>query len=178
MVESAIRIGVIAILAVECFRIAFPFMMILTWALMLAVMLYPLHQKLARKMGGKQGMAATVMVLVAILLIAPPVVLLSGSLITDVKDFKTPFESGEVVVPAPASKVKDWPLIGERAYTAWSQAAEDLPAFLESHATQVKNLAQRLFSEAGAALGTVLLFLAAFSSRNHDDVRVVRVNER
>jgi predicted PurR-regulated permease PerM len=36
------------------------------WALILAVALYPLHQYLAAKIGGKQGLAATIVVLLGI----------------------------------------------------------------------------------------------------------------
>jgi predicted PurR-regulated permease PerM len=37
----------------------------MAWALILAVTLYPAHQKLATKMGGRQGLAATLLTLVA-----------------------------------------------------------------------------------------------------------------
>lgn len=161
-VESMIRVGVIGYLAVFCFRVASPFINVLVWGVMLAVMLYPLHQKLARKLRGKQGMASTLMILVFCLVTTPPLLILGGALVTDVKEFKTSYESGELVVAQPDASVKDWPVIGERTYTAWSEAAQNLPDFLHSHAAQVEKLGRAVFGMAGDMLGTLVLFFAAF----------------
>ena len=53
-------------LAVLCYQIFSPFIGLMAWALILAVTLYPAHQKLARKMGGRQGLAATLLMLAGI----------------------------------------------------------------------------------------------------------------
>ena len=45
-----------------CYRIFSPFLTLMVWALILAVNLYPLHRSLAAKLGGKQGLAATLIV--------------------------------------------------------------------------------------------------------------------
>ena len=69
LLDVLIRAGLILAMAVLCYRIFSPFLALMVWALILAVTLYPAHQKLARKVGGKQGLAATVLVLVGIVLI-------------------------------------------------------------------------------------------------------------
>jgi predicted PurR-regulated permease PerM len=161
--DAMIRLGLIAFLAFACFLVFSPFLVLMVWALMLAIMLFPLHQKFARKIGGKQGLASTLMVLVVLLVIVPPIVLISGSLVEELKDFQTTFESGDLAVAPPDPAVRDWPVIGERLYENWSQAAKDLPGFLESHATQVKNVGVFLFEAAGNTLGTTALFLVAFA---------------
>ena len=63
MLDVLIRAGLILVLAMLCYQIFSPFVGLMAWALILAVTLYPAHQKLARRMGGKQGLAATVLVL-------------------------------------------------------------------------------------------------------------------
>ncbi len=47
-------------------------MNMMLWALILAVTLYPLHQRFAVRLGGKQGRASTLLVLLGILLIVAP----------------------------------------------------------------------------------------------------------
>ena len=93
MLDVLIRAGLILALAVLCYRIFSPFLTLMVWALILAVTLYPLHQSLAARMGGRQGWSATVLVLFgAVLIVAPTAVLMSSlgdsvqQLITDVQN--------------------------------------------------------------------------------------------
>src|SRR3954470_18688130 len=80
LLDVFIRAGLVVILAVLCYRIFSPFISLMAWALILAVTLYPAHQKLARMMRGKQGLAATVLVLGGIVLIGLPTAALMASL--------------------------------------------------------------------------------------------------
>src|SRR5262249_10011318 len=57
VLDVLIRAGLILALAVLCYQVLSPFLTLMVWALILAVAIYPLHQLLARKIGGKQGLA-------------------------------------------------------------------------------------------------------------------------
>ena len=63
-IDAVIRLGLIAILLVLCFRIFAPFVGLMLWALILAVTLYPIHQMLAKKLGNRQGRSSTTIVLI------------------------------------------------------------------------------------------------------------------
>ena len=56
--NAVIRIGLIAFLVLMCVRVFAPFINLVLWAVILAIALYPLHQLLARWIGGRQGIAA------------------------------------------------------------------------------------------------------------------------
>ena len=58
LLDVLIRAGLVFAMAVLCYQIFSPFLALMVWALILAVTLYPAHQKLAHKMGDKQGLAA------------------------------------------------------------------------------------------------------------------------
>ena len=62
LLDVLIRAGLILAMAMLCYQVFSPFLDLMVWALILAVTLYPLHQSLASKMGGKQGLAATLLV--------------------------------------------------------------------------------------------------------------------
>src|SRR5262245_32627632 len=79
LLDVLIRAGLIGVLAVLCYVVFAPFMTLMAWAVILAVTLYPLHRWLAGKLGGKQGLAATIVVLGGILLIVAPTALLMDS---------------------------------------------------------------------------------------------------
>ena len=55
LLDLFIRVGLIFAMTVLCYQISSPFVALMAWALILAVTLYPVHQKLARKMGGNRG---------------------------------------------------------------------------------------------------------------------------
>ncbi len=82
-----IRAGFIAVLAGLCYVVFAPFLTLMVWALILAVTLYPLHRSLARKIGGRQGLAATILVISGGLLIVTPAALLMNSFGSSIYDF-------------------------------------------------------------------------------------------
>jgi predicted PurR-regulated permease PerM len=159
--NAVIRIGLIAFLVVMCVRVLAPFVNLVLWALILAIALYPLHQLLARGIGGRQGIAAALLVLAFLLLIGGPTVMLGGSFARQAHHAYTAFESNTVSIKHPKPAVADWPLVGKRVYSTWNAAADNLPAFLAENRAQFQNLAKRVFSAAANTAGSVLLFLGA-----------------
>ena len=86
LTETLIRVGLIAALAYLSLRVFAPFASLMLWGLILAVALEPLHARLARRMGGRQGLAATVLVLAGLLLIGVPTVMLGSSFASHAQD--------------------------------------------------------------------------------------------
>ncbi|MEH6469946.1 MAG: AI-2E family transporter [Halopseudomonas sp.] len=163
LTDVLIRVGVVAILVYWCLVVVGPFVGVLLWALILAMTLYPLHQRLANRIGGAQGRAATLVVLSGWLLIGLPIVLLGSSFASQVHEVHAAFSNNTVSVNPPASSVADWPLVGEKVYQLWSDAAQDLPALLERLQPQLGNLSKALLSQAASTAGSVALFLVSLA---------------
>lgn len=161
MLDVLVKVGLIAMMAVVCFRIFAPFMNLLLWGLILSVALYPLQQKIAGGPEGSQGRAATILVLITILLIGAPTVMIASSFATQIFDVVEAFRTNQVSVPSPAASVAQWPVIGERVYAAWLSAATDLPAYLETLQPQLGEVSQIVLSSAAGAMGNVFFFLGA-----------------
>lgn len=162
LVEAMIRIGLIAFLVVMAGRIFAPFMGLMLWALILAVAHYPLHRRLASMLGGRQGSAATVLVVIGLLLIGIPTAMLGSSFAGQIHTVIEAFTSNSVTVKPPNPAIAEWPLVGERLHAAWSAAAADLPAFLERMQPQLGNMAEWALSMAAGTMGAVLMFLGAW----------------
>src|SRR5579864_5113105 len=79
LLDVLIRAGLIAVLAVFCFRIVVPFLDLMVWALILAITLYPLQVRLRRSVGNREGLVATLIVLVAFGVILVPTYLLGAA---------------------------------------------------------------------------------------------------
>ncbi|WP_101756916.1 hypothetical protein [Oceanicoccus sp. KOV_DT_Chl] len=69
LVEALIRVGLIAVLLILCVRAFAPFANLVAWSLILAIALAPIHRKLMSQLGGGEGRAATVMVIMGLLLL-------------------------------------------------------------------------------------------------------------
>ena len=136
LMDVMIRLGIIASLAVLCFRVFAPFLGLVLWALILAVALYPLHQRIAKRLGGRQGRAATLIVLVGVLLIGVPSVMLGGSFADHVRELHTTLQNEGFAIKQPDPSVAEWPIVGKKIYEVWSSAAQDLPELLKTFQPQ------------------------------------------
>lgn len=161
LMDVLIRVGLIALLVVVSVKIFAPFAGIMLWALILAIALYPLHQNLARRLSGRQGRAATLLVLAGLLLIGVPTVMLGQSFAGHIHDAYTAFDNNTITIKQPDPAVAEWPLIGKRLYSTWSAAANDLPAYLRDNKAQLESLSRRALSAAASTAGAVFLFLGA-----------------
>jgi predicted PurR-regulated permease PerM len=162
LLDVLIRAGLIGVLAGLCYVVFAPFLTLMAWALILAVTLYPLHRSLARRIGGKQGLAATIVVISGIVLIIAPTTLLVNSFGTSIHDFVRAVQQNTLKVPAPPEGVSEWPIVGKKLYAVWSQAHTDLPALVESMQPKIGELARKALAIV-ASIGVGLLqFLASF----------------
>lgn len=159
--DSLVRVGLVAAMVVLSMRVFSPFMNLMMWALILAVTMYPMHQKLARKMGGSQGKAATLIVVLGLLLVGGPIVKLGASAAQAGASLHTAYEEGTLSLPPPQDKVAEWPLIGEKAYAAWESAADNLPKFVADNRATFESMATGALAKAKSTAGTVAMLLGA-----------------
>jgi predicted PurR-regulated permease PerM len=162
LLDVLIRAGLILALVMLCYRIFSPFLTLMVWALILAVTLYPLQRLLANKLAGKQGFAATLIVIVGLVLIVAPTTVLTSSMGDAVHQLVTDVQSNSLKIPAPRPGVEDWPLIGKKVYGAWSRAYNDLPALVQSMQPKIGELAKTALGFVASIGGGLLQFLASF----------------
>jgi predicted PurR-regulated permease PerM len=157
--ETLIRLGLAAFLLVVSWRVFEPFAQLVLWALILAVALDPLHRQFAGRLGGHQGLSATILILACLILLGVPMAFLGESLLGTAKDTHAALESGAVAIKEPDPSVADWPIVGDRVYKTWSAAASDLPGYLEDHRAQIKELLDRVLTSAVGTAKAVLVFV-------------------
>ena len=162
LMDVLIRAGLILAMAVLCYQVFSPFLHLMVWALILAVALYPLHQFLASKIGGKQGLAATLVVVVCVVLIVAPTAMLASSLGDSVRQLVTDVQNNSLKIPAPRPGVEAWPIVGKRLHDVWSRAHADLPALVQSMQPKIGDLAITALGFVASIGGGMLQFLASF----------------
>ena len=156
VVEATVRIGLIALLAVWCFRIVEPFVVPMIWGLIIAVAAHPGYVQLRQLLGGRRALAGVLVVLIGLVVLVVPTIVLSGTLVNGVKDLMDAFDHGTLKVPPPPVSVAEWPVVGEPVHAFWSSAADNLESALLDIAPQIRSVASWLLG-AAAGLGVGLL---------------------
>ncbi len=155
-VEAAIRIGLVALLVFFCFLIVKVFIPPVLWGVIIAIGLFPLHLKLARALGQREGLAAVVLTLCAFALLVLPIMLISGSAIDGFHSLSAGLKEGTLKVPPPSEKVAGWPVIGKPLYDFWTLAAVNIGAALTKLEPYLKSYGPKVLS-AGAGVAFAVL---------------------
>lgn len=161
LLEVLIRAALILALALLCYQIFAPFMVLMVWALTLAVTLYPLHQAVAGRIGGRQGAAAVAITVLGVLLIVTPTAVLMSSFGDSVHQLVNDVQHNALRIPPPRPSVAQWPLVGDEVFAVWQKAHTDLPALVQSLQPKVGELAKAALAMVASIGGGILQFVAA-----------------
>ena len=162
LLDVLIHAGLILALVWLCYQVFSPFLVLMVWAVILAVTLYPLCRALARRLGGRQGWAATLITLFGIALIVTPTAVLVGSMGDSVHQLVHDVQHDMLQIPPPPERGAAWPLVGERIHAFWSKAYTDLPALIKSLQPKIGELAKTALAMVAAIGGDILKFVVAF----------------
>lgn len=126
--DFVVRLAFLGLFAWWSLQLVSPFVPIVVWAILLAVALYPAYAWLARVLGGRRGLAATLLTLLALATVLGPVSMLTASLAESVQWIAAGVQAGTLKVPPPPPGVADWPVVGDEIAEAWTLAAGNLDA--------------------------------------------------
>ena len=149
-ISVSLRIGFFALLIVWSFKIIEPFLLIFMWSIIIAVVLFPVYNKLTSLLGNRKKLASTIITLVILTFIILPSILFLDSAVSGLKGFSAQMASGSLQIPKPTEDVKDWAILGERLYSVWLLASTNMMEAISKFAPQLKEFAPKVFS---AALG-------------------------
>src|SRR5262249_35004045 len=131
------------------------------WALLLAVTLYPLQRAVARRIGERQGLAATLITILGVVLVVMPTALLLSSMGDSVQQLIRDVQNDTLQVPPPRPNVAAWPVVGGKVYEVWERAHADLPALVQSLQPKIGDLAKTTLAMVASIGGAILQFIAA-----------------
>lgn len=157
--DTTIRLFILLLIIAWCLMIMYPFVSIIMWSLILAMAIYPLHTVLAKKIGGRNKLASTIIVLAILAIFVVPMGMIAGSLVDEVKELKGLYDNGSLTFPAPSEKVKEWPLVGERLFSSWQSASESLGQTIVKYKSQLTEIGGRLVKGILGAAGGVIQIL-------------------
>lgn len=160
-IEITIRLGLLLALLGWCLTILKPFIPFLIWGVIIAVTAFPFFQTLSRKLGNRQGLTATLIVLIFLVVIVIPCILLADSLVDGIRHLKNVYDENGHLIPPPDASVNDWPAFTKPIVDLWRNAASSTQAFVMEYKDQLTEVARWIFkSLAGVGVG-ILEFIAA-----------------
>lgn len=159
-VLQIMQLGLLALLVYASARVIVPFVSILAWSFILAVLLYPLHLWLARRIGN--SWSAWLIGIAGVVLAVAPMVLLTASLSSAVSGLISDLQNHTLTLPPPPPKLADVPVVGARIFEAWASAAENVPATLAEHRSNVRSFTASLVAFAGKMATAELAFILSF----------------
>src|SRR5436190_21590753 len=161
IIDTAIRVALLGLLAYWSMLLVRPFLTIALWSTVLAVALFPIYDWLAVRLGGRRCLAAVSVTIVTLLIVLGPVTWLGLGLIENLRALSERFVEGDLAIPAPFDTVKTWPLIGEYSYEVWALASNNLGAALKTIAPQLKPIGSILLGIAATGGVGMLKFIAS-----------------
>lgn len=138
IVDTIIRLGVLAVLLMWCFDILKPFILILVWAVVIAIAIYPVHNFFVKIFRGRKILAVIVLTLIMLSFIVIPSGLIMYSLFEGVNHFREVFKAGEPLIPAPGGNTENWPPITQPILDFWKLASENLHDAVVKYSDQIK----------------------------------------
>jgi predicted PurR-regulated permease PerM len=160
-VDLTIKIGMLLLIIFLCFKILMPFVSILLWSLIIAVILAPVYERIGKWFGKRKKLAAVVIAVVGLAILLVPSVWLIDSLVVGLKGLGESIREGTVDIPAPPPSVADWPLIGGWLYENWLELSEDLEEALIKYMPQFREFGEKILNSlAGTGLGILQFALS------------------
>jgi predicted PurR-regulated permease PerM len=160
VLDLALQIGLVGFLIYVCSRYISPFSDLLLWSAILAVMLYPLHLRLAVRLGNRWSALLIGLVGVGVMLVA--MVTLVTSLASSLYSLIVGLQNQSLAVPPPPRWLAELPLVGQKLTEAWALVATNLPAAVAKYGGALSEPAARLVSSAGGLAAGQLSFVLSF----------------
>ena len=153
----------ILLLLVWCFLIVQPFILLLVWAIILAVALYPLYNRIASRFSeGKRKWATTLFALILALLLFIPLYYLVDSIVSSSRGIVEQLQEGTFQIPGPDPSVSAWPVIGERLYGEWAAFSQNTQQYAIDHKEVILDKGGSLLKGLGGFFGSLILFVVSF----------------
>jgi predicted PurR-regulated permease PerM len=127
----------------------------------LTVALYPAFEWLSSRVGGRRGIAAAILTLVALAVVGGPTGMLAASLADTLAQLAAELRAGTLRVPQPPAGMAEWPLVGKPAAEFWGLAANNMQQALAEYGPTFRPAAGAVLVKLAALGGDLLLFLVS-----------------
>ena len=156
--RTTLQLVALGILIAGSFWVLRPFLVALTWAIMIVVATWPLFMRVETALGDKRSPAVAAMTLSLLLVLVVPLYFAIHAIVQNAERIAD-WSVATLVVAAPPDWVGSLPLVGSRIATLWQEVAAAGP---EDLAARLSPLAHTLAIWFAGQVGNVGLLLVQF----------------
>jgi len=161
IINVALPLFLLALLIALCVQLLLPFVGLLVWTIILAICFKPLHDRLMKRRGLSSRWSAVTIGVGLSALVLVPTAIAAMSAASSIPTLVATVQNGDRQVPPPPARLKEIPVVGERAYATWTQASTDMPAFAKEYGTQIAAFTKSLLGMAAGLFVAVLALVLA-----------------
>ena len=135
--DLILKVGAVFLVILLCFKILKPFLGMLLWGLIIAIILFPVFQRLRSLLGKRNKLSSILLTVVVLSILILPSIWLVNQLVEGVKVLAGNIQGGDLSIPPPTESVAQWPLIGEWLYDHWLNLSENMEESLKGFMPQI-----------------------------------------
>lgn len=154
--ETILQLGLVFLIIGFCFNLLSPFVTPILWAIIFAIILYPLFNGLQKKLKGRKSLAATIITLCILGIVILPSVSFFSSVSSGLMEVKSRVDAGTLKIETPAETIKDWPVIGDKAYDFLYSASVNLEKTVLEYKEQIKEVSTKVLGNLVSSIVTIL----------------------
>jgi predicted PurR-regulated permease PerM len=143
-IDLILKVGTLALVIFLCFRILKPFLSILLWGLIIAIIIFPLFQKLRSWLGNRNKLTSILITVAALAILVFPSIWLVNQLVEGIRFLAGSIQEGGISIPAPSDSVADWPLIGNWLHEHWMELSQNTGETLRGFLPQIATWGEKL----------------------------------
>lgn len=141
--ERGLALALVAALLATTFTILAPFGTILLWSVFMSVTVWPVHRWFLLRTGGHPPLAATLSVLVLLVLVVVPIALIGFALLPSLRLVVEWLSRPEAWnLPSPPAWIRELPLVGRLFQGTWSEAVDGLVTQLAGSRSETARMAE------------------------------------
>lgn len=176
--DIIIRLGALAIILFWCFAILQPFILILIWAIVIAIAMYPVYKSFVKLMRGRKKFPVFLLTLVLLSVIIIPSTLVTESLYEGVSYLTQTYQEGKPLIPPPGDTTANWPSFARPILDIWQHASDNLQETVLQYSEQVTTVGTWLLSAlAGVGKGilqfNISIIIAGFILAYSENLKIV-----
>src|SRR5829696_163614 len=118
IVNVILPLFLLALLVALCVLLLLPFVGLLVWTIILAICFKPLHDRLMNKRGMSSRWSAITIGIGLSAIILVPTAIAAMSAASSIPETVATIQSGDSEVPPPPARLKELPVVGEKAFAA------------------------------------------------------------
>lgn len=136
-IDLILKVGALFLVIYLCIRILKPFLGMLLWGLIIAIILFPVFDRIRSAFGKRNKISSILLTLIALSILVAPSIWLVNQLVEGVKFLADNIQAGDLSIPPPSEAVAEWPLVGDWLYTNWMELSENMAESLRGFMPQI-----------------------------------------